>query len=276
MSIYDPYRLYTRSKRSTHVGQVLRKKYYPSEGVPIAREDMNRFLTNLTRQGYRIFVPGQPLPSPPEFFYKDLFITLNTGSLELTKGTFLSYKFSSLWDELYLNFSPLLDVPLSSVSDFLFSIDIISINYSGAFTFSTTSGNTQFQFYFSDPLSILAVPDTPFSFVNSNNNLISLQMQDDTTYLESFILTYSPSSSTTDSFVGSVSAAKLENTDRNSLMNYTSEDSSIIPSLKNKDYDSFNPSLYHVSTGGSRNGTTIVGTTSITVQVHLSYYKSNN
>ena len=255
----------------------MRKKYYPSEGVPIAREDLSRLLTNLTRQGYLIFAPGQPLPSPPEFIFKNLVITGDVGALEIpsvVNESFMSVKFSLLWEAIYSQFEPLLGEDLSQVSDFIFSINILSINLNGDFSYSgSTAYSSQFQFFFNDPLSILAIPEIPQQLVAGSNNLVSLQSLGDSHYLQSYALSYPATN--TNRFGFSAAKAKSESLNTQYLYSYVFNDKSILESLTDKDYDSFNPTLFNVATGGTRSGPSYVSSSSITVQVHLQYKLSS-
>lgn len=270
MSNYDPFRIYSRSNRSSHAGQVIRKKYYPLLGTTFSDETISQVIHSLEERGYQIFPPGRPLPST-KLKFNDLVYTLGTGPVELTqKQHFYPLSFQVLWDAVYSQFSSLLDAPLSKVSDFLFVMQIISINLFGPFVFSTNNNDIQFQFYFGDPASILLVPDSTFHLINSNNNLISLQSIDNSTYLESFSLSIN-----NDTIAGSNPVPKLENRDNPYLYFISSFDSSILPLLKSKDYAHYNPTLYHLATGGTRNGPTTVNSTTITVQVHLQYTLSS-
>lgn len=273
MSNYDPFRIYTRSNRTSHAGQVLRKKYYPFLGSTFSDETISQVIKSLEERGYQIFSPGRPLPSTLLKF-NDLVYTLGTGPIELTENQhFYPLSFSVLWDAIYSQFSAILDPPLSQVSNFLFVMQVISINLFGPFTFSTSQGNSQFQFYFEDPASILLVPDTAYQLVNNNHNLISLQSVDNATYLESYAVHVYPTQ--TQTTVRSSLVDKLENTGNPYLYAYSNFDSSILPYLKNKDYTHFNPDLYHISTGGNRDGPTIVNQSIITIQVHLQYTLSS-
>lgn len=273
MSNYDPFRIYTRSNRSSHAGQVLRKKYYPFLGTTFSDETISQVIHSLAERGFRIFPPGRPLPTN-ELVFNDLVYTMGLGPLELSEHQhFYPFSFRVLWDVIYQQFSPILDAPLSHVSNFLFVINILSINLYGLFNFSTTQGNSQFQFYFQDPVSIIQVPNGLYQLVNSNTNLISLQSVDHLHYLESYILSQPPVQ--TQTIGSSYLTEKLENTQNPYLYFYSYSDSSILPLLKSKDYEHFNPELYHLATGGNRNGPTIVNTSTVTFQVHLQYNLSS-
>lgn len=275
MSNYDPFRLYSRSQAKSYKGQVLRKKYYPSHNLTLSDDDYKRVIDTLISQGYRVFPPGRPLPSEPELIFKNLVYIYDSRAIQLHPASdhFIAFEFAPLWESLFPSFEPLLGEDLSRVSDFSLTINILSITYSGSISFDNTQNGVQFQFYFQDPLSILLVPDNPFQFIDDNNCLISLDFFNQSQYRESFILDLYPTN--TIRYAQSDYVSKLENLNNQYLYTYTYTDLSILGYLSSKDYNSFNPELYHVATGGSRTGNTIVGDTSIVVQVHLQYKLSS-
>lgn len=134
MSYYDPFRLYYRSQAKSHKGQVLRKKYYPYQGLTLSDDDIKRVIDTLTHLNYTIIPPGQSLPPPPlpppEPIYhgQDLVYILSTGEFAFTpdiRG--YSVHFSTLWDAVYNSFSAQLQADPSQITDFVFSVDLISL-----------------------------------------------------------------------------------------------------------------------------------------------------
>lgn len=276
MSNYDPFRLYSRSQKSTRKGQVLRKKYYPYIGSTFTDETIQRVIKSLEERGYRIFPPGRSLPSKPDFIFRNLIYTLDTGELALlTPNQYYDLPFSLLWDSIYPSFQDILNPPLDRVSYFQILVNVISINLFGNFVI-TSSGAGQFQFYFEDPASVLLIPDTSYIMVNSDVNLISLQSYSETQYLESYGLVYKPSLQNETIIAKSKLENKIEGLNGSTLYSYLNTEKTIIPSLASQDYTSINFPLYNVSFGGSSaNGSAHIGSSSITVQVYIQYYLSS-
>lgn len=276
MSNYDPFHLYSRSQKSTHKGQVLRKKFYPYLGSTFTDETIQRVIKSLEERGYRIFPPGRPFPSKPDFIFRNLIYTLDTGVIDLlSPNQYYDLPFSLLWDAIFPSFSDILNPPLNRVSDFQILVNIISINLFGTFSY-TSSGAAQFNFYFEDPSSVLLIPDTSYIMVNSDVNLISLQSYSETQYLESYGLVYKPGLGSEAISAKSKLENKLESLNSSLLYSYLNTEKSIIPFLASQDYTSINFPLYNVAFGGSAaNGSAHIGSSSVTVQVYLQYYLSS-
>ena len=188
MSYYDPFRLYYRSQAKSHKGQILRKKYYPYQGLTLSDDDIKRVLETLENLNYRIFAPGEPLPIPPtplSTHFQDVVFPFYTQSISFPASGYTSIvKFALLWDHVYDFFSSLLNIDPQSVSNFSFTINVISINIYGQFTFENETNGASFGFYFEDQTKKLYVPDGYNNFVsNSTNNQISPQSIDNSSYL---------------------------------------------------------------------------------------------
>lgn len=279
MSYYDPFQLYHRSQAKSHKGQVLRKKYYPYQGLTLSDDDIKRVIETLKNLNYRIFAPGEPFPSPPSpppplpvTRFQNLVQPVYTETISFnspeTSSTLL---FSMVWERFYDVFASILAVDPSSVSNFSFVLSLISINLYGQFQFESDTGTSGFSIYFSDPNSSLSLPNLDSSFVqDSDDNLLSLQSIDLTSYLESFIIHQTnPTPQKPDS--RSYIDFKAENQDNPYLWMITNTDPNLISILRNKDYNSFNPSLYHLVYSGTRTGSCTISDSDIIVQVHIQY-----
>lgn len=236
----------------------------------ISRKYLDQMYQTLKSYKYPIYSPI----SSPRIIFNDIVYTLDSGGILLTApNQFISLAFSRLWNAVFSTFQNILSPSLSNVSNFQFIINILSINLFGSFSYSSTQGSCQFNFYFNDSSSILSIPNTAKVLANDGNQLISLQSLNDSSYLESWSLSF-PNLNTIRQGSSEI-ANKLENLTNLHLYQYLFTDPSILPFLASKDYNSFNPSLYNISYGGTKTGNTNISSSSLCAQVHLQYTLSS-
>lgn len=263
MSNYDPFRLYVRSQRSSHKGQVLRKKYYPYFGCVFTDEEVERVIKSLTDRGYNIFPPGS-FPSGSNSFSHDTVGVFNIGeiSFPLPSPSELSFSFSTLWNVVEPEFSEILDASPDSISSFVFRIDILSINSWGPFSLSySSSGNSSISLYFKDASqSIIYMPTT--SIAGAGDNHISVQSLNTQKCLNFSLVT---------NYKFTEELSKKEGLDSPYLISYIETDPTIIVALKNKDYSVFNPVLYNFVYTGSQALPLTIPNTCATFHLHLEY-----
>lgn len=263
MSNYDPFRLYVRSQRSSHKGQVLRKKYYPYFGNAWTDEDLNRVMKSLEDRGYNIFPPGA-FPSVSNSFSHDTVGIFNIGAITFPSPSpsELAFSFSTLWNVVEPEFSEILDASPDSITQFSFRIDIISINSWGVFELpSYNSNNSSISLYFQDSSkSITYMPSCPIG--PGSRNHLSLQSLNNQTLLNfSHIYNYSYTEE----------LSKKEGLDSPYLVSYIETDPTIIVALKNKDYSVFNPILFNFVYSGSQTLPLTIPNTSACFHLHLEY-----
>lgn len=245
MSNYDPFRLYSRQKTSSHKGQVLRKKFYPVLGDTYTREDLNRVIAALTAQGYQVYFPGVSPPSPPKTILHGTVGTFDIGEISFPSPapSELSFSFSTLWNAVEPEFSEILDVDPSSISNFEFRLDIISINSWGSFTAPSYNDKmAEISLYFQDSAKAITYM-TSSDIKPGYQNHVSMQSLDNQKVLN---LGFVYDSSYTQE------RSKMEGLDSSFLMSYIETDPTIIVALKNKDYSVFNPVLFNFVYHGSQ------------------------
>lgn len=263
MSNYDPFRLYVRSQRSSHKGQVLRKKYYPYFGNVFTDEDIQRVINSLTDRGYNIFPPGT-FPSGSNSFFHDTVGTLNLGEISFPSPhpSELSLSFSTLWNVVEPEFSEILDVSPDSITRFEFHIDIISINSWGAFYYPQNNPyNFAISLYFQDQSKSINYLKSQ-RIARDPQNHISVQSLSSQSAIH---FSYANTTSVTEEF------SKKEGLDTPYLYSYHETDPSIIVALKNKDYSVFNPVLYNFVSSGDVPLPLSIPNTTATFHLHLEY-----
>ena len=108
MSNYDPFKIYSKRSKSTHKGQVLRKKIPNYIGYCFTDEELERAIQGLEARGYHIFAPGIRLPQT--IFYTNVYI-IDTGSLNFPNiNDVLTVKFHVVWNIVFNDFSRYLQI----------------------------------------------------------------------------------------------------------------------------------------------------------------------
>ena len=275
MSNYDPFRLYSRQKVSSRKGQVLRKKFYPALGNTFTREDLHRVISALTAQGYQVYFPGVSPPTPPvpsHPFSHDVGGIYNSGEVTFPSiyDPDVVVDFSVVWDAVEPQFSSILDVSPSSISNFQFRLDIIAINLWGPCSVQgpipTGDGSNYISLYFKDNSKSIQLMPSQTLQNNSPVDFISLQSLSQTEALNYHAV-----------YNGTVinarvqSLAKKEGHESTFLISYIETDPSLITALQNKDYNTFNPPLFHLLLGGSREGPISISNSNFTFHIHLQY-----
>ena len=270
MSNYDPFQIYTKRSRSTHKGQVLRKKIPNYIGYCFTNEELDRAIEGLIARGYRIFKPGQRLSS--KVFYSQVY-NISSGSLTFDNlNDIKTVQFSTLWANIYNDFSPYLQVDPIRTSNVIFRVDIISINLFNLFQLPNASNSdTEILFYFFDPEAVIDITDSSVRFnSSSSNSSYSLQSLDNANLLAIYNILNAASRRAASTNI----IAKLENTGEPYLNTIIRQQSAILTALKNQDYTVFNPSLFSVVFGGENLGPLSISDSMYTVRVHLQYETS--
>ena len=267
MSNYDPFRLYSRQKTSSHKGQVLRKKFYPVLGDTYTREDLQRVIAALTAQGYQVYFPGAPpppLPSSHQTVFRDTVGLLDIGqiTIPIMSTAPISFFFSTLWDAAEPEFSSFLNASPDSISNFQFQIDILSISSWGVVNTDPLSSPFSMSLYFiDDTKSITFMPHV--QSLSRGDYHISVQSLNNETVLH-FTSFYQK-----DTYPDEI--LKKEGLESPFLISYLETNSSLITALKNKDYSSFNPILYNFVPYPQYPDDLIFPHNLVTFHIHLQY-----
>lgn len=148
MSLFDPYHLYDRRTRSSHAGQVLRKKIPSSLGQCFTNDQIDTFIKSLTERGYLVFPPGTPLPSPPpetkQLEHTIIYPGVDVGLLSYTSSTQYELQFRQVWNQAYSDFSDILAIDSSRISSFNFEYSLISYIFGGDETYQGSTGTAIF------------------------------------------------------------------------------------------------------------------------------------
>ena len=183
MSRFDPFDLYSHRQGHSHNGQILRKKpVKPSYAISNEMvKDAKRVLESVGLYSSNHFIPK---------FFSNVY-TMNSGQLQFPAiDNVLSVSFQNLWDIIYDQFLPLLRVDPTSVSNLIFSIDIISINLFRNYNLPNANGSyTDIRFYFFDPAQTLDITGSGYgdlTFYNSFYGLFSLQAFDNANLIATY------------------------------------------------------------------------------------------
>lgn len=263
MSSYDPFRLYVRSQRSSHRGQVLRKKYYPYFGQAFTDEEIDRVIKSLEDRGYNIFPPGT-FSSGSNSFYHDTVGTFSIGEISFPPPapSELAFSFSTLWNAVEPEFAEILDASPDSITRLSFRIDIISINSWGVFGVNDISTEqSAISLYFQDSsksISYMPLNNIGHGFINH----LSVQSLNNQKVLN-FGAGYN--------YTSSKELLKKEGLDSPYLMSFINTDPTIIVALKNKDYSGFNPILFNFVYSGDEPLPLTIPNTAACFHLHLEY-----
>lgn len=126
MSIFDPQGLYFNHQKSTKFGQVLQKKATSRMGA-ITRDEIPRSVIVLDTYGYTITPPGGTPPVPPGTILTARQSLISNLFTDPTTRTYTP-TFNEMWNIVKNDFSDILAIPLSKVSNAQLSINVTSLN----------------------------------------------------------------------------------------------------------------------------------------------------
>lgn len=127
MSNYDPFQLYTRRQKSTHQGQVIRKKIPKYYGRCYTNEELEEAIAGLKARGYRIFNPGQPISVSQEMTRAFVYPHITASSFTINRNETFDIKFHNFWPNIKTDFSDILRIDNLRVSNLYFEVSLVSL-----------------------------------------------------------------------------------------------------------------------------------------------------
>lgn len=264
--MFDPYNIYKRQIRSSHSGQVLRKKIRRKSGKVYTNEELESAIPPLRALGYNVrkgnFYATQITS------WSDVY-NLDMGSVIFLNNLALPVLFSSIWPDIKSDFQDCLKIDPLSVVNLLFEIDLISINLYGQYNPTGTSHRfPALNLYISnssDRISAIPPSGSPDLKVPSSNFNISFRSFSNSQIFlsESCIL------STNDLWGYTNILTKKETLNSTYLNVIQRSQPAIITALRNDDYSVFDPTLFYsyISNGNQLPAT--ISNSFLTLQVKM-------
>ena len=267
MSNYDPFRIYNKRSKSSHKGQVLRKKIPNWIGYCFTDEELERAINSLEARGYHIYRPG--VSSPQTIIKSDVYvISLGNLTFQNLNDTF-SLQFSTLWNLIFFDFYNFLQIDPVRTSNVLFGIDILSINLYGRFQLPNAINNAfDLNFYFFDPNSPIDITNQQVSLAaDSYSNIFSIQSSTHNNLLGIYKVT------DYNNVVRGIANVfqKQEATNSPYLYTIIRQQPAILTALRTQDYNTFDPILFNVQFTGAVPGPLSISHSNYTVRVYLQY-----
>lgn len=232
MSNYDPFQIYTKRSKSTHKGQVLRKKIPNYIGYCFTDEELERAIDGLAARGYHIFKPGV---NPERFILKHLehtyvYSNINLVDLNYAQNSQYTYHFSDIWSNVINDYADILAIDDTRVQQFSFYVGLISYHFGGQNNPATVGTTATFHFYYDDDL----IPDldTTINIYNSNQQRLSFGA-----------FSFNFQKRATINGISLNLGNKSVFQDRPYLNMTESQQPAILTALRNQDYQTFDPDI---------------------------------
>lgn len=262
--MFDPYNIYKRQIRSSHSGQVLRKKLRRKSGKVYTNEELISAIPPLRALGYH--VEKGKFYSTQITSWSDTYI-LDTGSVVFSDTSATPFLFSTIWSDIKSDFQDCLSIDPLSVINLLFEIDLLSINLYGSYQTSGTVTFPSIGLYIADPSKAISSGVwSSLTISNPSNNFnVSFSSYSDS----SVYLTESSTRSDTLFWGYAGFVTKNEIQDSNYLNVIQRGQPAIITALRNDDYSVFNPPLFYMFMSQAAQTPATISNSFITFQVKM-------
>lgn len=254
MSNYDPFQIYDRKVRSTHQGQVIRKKLVPPVGRIYSNKELDDVIPVLGRYGYHVIPKSVPIYFN-QFDVRDFTWTKELGQLQLDDLNSVNIQFSQIWNDNNIKnfYKPVFDIDPLSVIALNFEIYIQAVQIYGTIQLNNPQINGD------NPGFSIPNTNVVFDPATTGGNVILAGISTESnfsvfSYSSTNVMCQSSFERTDGRTVRDITFPSKQNVDSSpAIFHLHYHQPALLTSLKNSDYASFNPSLMEIGWLGDIN-----------------------